>query len=360
MPAPAHVVAAVDDISALTTRRLDPEDRQQRIQQRRTTALLDHMDLSLNRSRDLHVDDWDVHIGSVDEHNGAVELRGVKVARRGIDLKLDPHRLFANPPMMINDVYGDVVRRGRKFRVDPAAAMLVEILNRARRGETHSWGPDDLATVLTVYGDPADGYVQSDNATYATARSGGTLVADSTALLLEIGQVFNNPGYTCRELFFAFVTSALTTSALISQTDLSFYAGALSAAQAFTMNVHLKDWSTTVDTGDWVAGASITAQTLLATLASASVTQNAYNQWIENSSNLRNNVNVSGTTRMMMSSSRHSGNNAPVLANQEVCEISFADNTGTTQDPKLVVTYDLAQTTYPIIPIQAVRRASSW
>lgn len=136
-----------------------------RIRDRRGQALADAMTVALSSATEVDVDGYHVHIGGVSVHlkSGAVELHDVVVTKDGalvghhverIDGELvtvagiDPHRVYANPPLLFPDPAGDVhidrtpVTAGddqpapvlQRHRVDPAAVVLALIVEAARAG----------------------------------------------------------------------------------------------------------------------------------------------------------------------------------------------------------------------------------
>jgi hypothetical protein len=196
--------------------------------------------------------------------------------------------------------------------------------------------------VVTVYSDAADGMVTSANATYATARSGGTLTADTTGTAITIGQTsppLYSTEYYCYEGFFGFDTSLVPDIATISTAVLGLVSASDFSFNEFTIEARLYDWSTTVTTADWVAGASLSALTSLATFATSGWATSGYNSFTDVA--MPANINKSGFTRIICYSSRHSGNNTPTTL--EFVSVYSGDNTGTVSDPKLVITYTLPE-----------------
>lgn len=138
MSVPAHVLAAIADVARIAgDKRLDSAKRAKRISDRRGQALADHVAASLAVARHVTLGEFTVSVDGVSVHlvSGAVELHGVVVTRFGVDVGLDPHRTFQNPPLLFPDATGDVDlgERGR-HRIDPAAVILNEIIEAARRG----------------------------------------------------------------------------------------------------------------------------------------------------------------------------------------------------------------------------------
>jgi hypothetical protein len=145
---------------------------------------------------------------------------------------------------------------------------------------------------------------------------------------------------------FLFDTSALTTAAIISAATLSFYGLAAenlkedTAGWALTTDVYtctpasntalvLEDYDqfgTTSQTGSPITYASWTAS--------------AYNVFTLDSTG-RGNISLSGTTKFALRSVADANNSPPTWYNNLRCWVAgyYADQTGTANDPKLVVTY---------------------
>lgn len=195
--------------------------------------------------------------------------------------------------------------------------------------------------VLTVYSDAADGGISSSDAAYSNARSGSSLTADTTSAI-NIGQTsppIYSTLYSCYEGFFGFDTSLVPDIATISTAVLGLVSVSDFSNTDFTIEARLYDWSTTVTTADWVAGASLSALTSLATFATSGWATSGYNSFTDVA--MPANINKSGFTRIICYSSRHSGNNTP--STLEFVSVVSGDNTGTSSDPKLVITYTLPE-----------------
>ncbi len=187
-------------------------------------------------------------------------------------------------------------------------------------------------TTYTIFSGTGDGVVSSINATYATARAGSGLTSGTGDPYLFIGQ-YNYGDYECDEGFISFDTSGVVGS--VSSATLSLWPRLLLGPPSpdFTVNARRLDWGT-LTTADWIAGASFSGQTLLATYTTVTGIYDAYAAMTSQAAFLTN-INQSGTTGIILSSSRHEGNNSP--SGMELLIVSSANESGTTQDPKLVV-----------------------
>lgn len=196
-------------------------------------------------------------------------------------------------------------------------------------------------TTATFYAGTADGYLSSRDDDYSLARAGtGALLSfNTTATEGYVGQAADgNPGflYQCTEGFLSFDTSSLPDDAVILSVTLSLYGDTDSSTTDFTINARAHDWGAEITGADWVAGASLPAKTLLATFATSGWSVAGYNDFTSEAAFLTA-INKNGTTYIILSSSRHEGNNTP--SGDEYVLWETANNSGTSKDPKLVVEY---------------------
>lgn len=195
-----------------------------------------------------------------------------------------------------------------------------------------------MATI-TIFGDAADGSIDSSDPTYSTARSGGTLTTHLGPVQMTVGQA---GGYTCHESFLAFDTSSLAALGTLLSTILSL-AGWVDASTTadFTCEVRPDSWGPTLTTADWVAGASLGGLTpLLATFDTTGMaTGGTYNDFTESGTALTAALNTVGFTYLLVNSNRHRNGDTPAPGNEYVQFYSTEQTAGTTTDPKLVVTY---------------------
>lgn len=187
-------------------------------------------------------------------------------------------------------------------------------------------------TTLTVFGDTADGAVESSDATYSTMRSGSGLSAFTVTTTWIVGQ---QTGYVGDQIFLAFDTSPLGAGATITSAVLSLYGSENASATDFDVQARLLDWGTTVTTADWVAGASLSGLTLLGSFNTSAYSLEAYNAFSDTA--MTANINKTGFTRMVIASSRLSNGDVPT--GNEYVGFYLANEAGTTKDPKLVITY---------------------
>lgn len=188
-----------------------------------------------------------------------------------------------------------------------------------------------------IFAGTNDGEMRCNDATYATARSGGGTFAVSTAATSSaVGQeLFAGQSY-CYESAFDFDTSTVGTD-IVSAATLSLWGSstATGGTSSFTHQARLSDWGATLTSADWIAGASLSGLTLLAHLAQASVSNGTYNDFVDDA--MAANVNRSGNTRMIVHTTRLANGDAPTGTEYE--KFSNADTAGTSNDPKLTITH---------------------
>lgn len=233
---------------------------------------------------------------------------------------------------------------GRKIRRDNFRESLLEAarsdLAHTVRVVTKSgpWVKAKPGTVSTFYGTNQQ-FLECNSATYADARSGaGALSAPSSNAYTLMGQMKSGATYYVWEAFEDFDTSAIADTDEVSAATLSLYITADLSATDFTMEARLYDWGAAVTTGDWVAGASLGSQTLLASLTTVGVTASAYNEFADTA--FPANVNLAGVTRIVVNSANQTNNTAPT--GQERMQYANGGTADTTSDPKLVVTHAAA------------------
>lgn len=187
---------------------------------------------------------------------------------------------------------------------------------------------------LVVFGDAADGVHFKTSTTYATARETQGAVQSANNFDF-VGQDFATPNYTCRELFFRFDTTTLGDLVTPTSVLLELFAGTDSSVTDFTVEARYYDWGSSLEDADFVAGSALGSKTLVASLATASLST-GYRAFTSDAAFI---ANVSGVafTDLILNSDRHRLGTTPTGAEQ--VEWTMANFAGTTQDPKLTVTY---------------------
>lgn len=148
--------------------------------------------------------------------------------------------------------------------------------------------------------------------------------------------------YFAREVFQKYDTSSIPSSDTVTAVALSLNATVTSKAGTWTMEAYSKSWTAPLTTADWVNGTAISSLTILASIASGSWSDSTYNTLTENGTNFQTAINKGGTTSIMLGIQAFRTNVNPTGSNFGT--FNTADQTGTTQDPKLVVTTTAAVT----------------
>lgn len=180
-----------------------------------------------------------------------------------------------------------------------------------------------------IYSDAADGYIGSADNSYGLARAGTGAVLTANGTNLAVGQDADVTTKGCYETFISFDTSSITGP---TTTSLQLYGLADGSTLDFTAQAYLYDWGSTLTTADWVPGGSLSALTALGTWESSGYTA-AYNIF----SDFDDNLDLSGSTRILIASDRLAIGNAPTTELPEYVVFYSSEASGTTTDPKLVI-----------------------
>lgn len=199
-------------------------------------------------------------------------------------------------------------------------------------------------TTTTFLADTGIGSVQGySSSSYALARSGANVQVDAIAQIGISGQyVIGGPQWGCKEFFFQFDTSSIPDGATIQSVVFSlFSSGSVNHPDIFEARVY--DFGSSVTTSDYVAGASLSGLTRLATFDTSTISgPDKYYDFTEDSTNFRTNINKTGYTRFLLCAQKEVSGTAPTII--EYWNFCSPDFTGTSQDPKLTVTYIVGNT----------------
>lgn len=185
--------------------------------------------------------------------------------------------------------------------------------------------------VYTIDASTNFGYVRSQANNYTNARgTSGTRSAFSSTSQIIGQQLLSGTNYLY-ESFLEFDTSGIAGT--ITSVEFKVYIGNVAADNAFVAQARLYDFSTSVTTADWVPGADVAGDTLLATLASGAMSIGAYNSF----SNVAfpANINTSGLTRFYVTTDNFAAGTAPGT-NEE--EIAWWQSPSQANPPQLVIT----------------------
>lgn len=191
---------------------------------------------------------------------------------------------------------------------------------------------------LVVFGEPSDGRITGQNATYATARETAADAAGDSSTASQGQAFFAGPVYACFEALFGFDTSPIGIDRTVSSAIFSLRCtgGEDHSDTDFTAEVRPSAYGASVGFEDWVAGSGLGALTLLATFETSVLSTASYNDFADVA--LAASVNMTGMTQLMVNSDRHRLGTTPV--GLEYVNWATADAVGTTNDPKLTVTYE--------------------
>lgn len=204
----------------------------------------------------------------------------------------------------------------------------------------------------TIFSGTGDGQIHSEDADYAdtAAGTGTTLTADTANTNHIIGQYRPDfSSYAVREFFAAFDTSTIGGDT-ISAATLSLHGGGDSSDTDFDLEARPYSFGT-LATGDWRTPTHQASDTLLASFDTVNYVAD-YLDFTENGSELQDAIDPNGTTELYVASSRHRQEIAPT--GDEYVFIWSADRSGTSEDPKLVITH-----TAPA-PTVAIWDGSAW
>ena len=192
---------------------------------------------------------------------------------------------------------------------------------------------------LVVYSNANDGRVLSSNATYATARSGSNLSAPNTETSSPVGQYANVP-YYIDEMFLWFDTSVLGAAATPTVATLAQAVQSTTCIHGFTLEAYGYNWGDTLTTANWLPGASIgTGMSLIASRAVGTTESTNTYYPLTSTAAFLTWLNLTGNTWIFLASADTRTGTVPTSADYQT--FYMADNSGTTYDPKLTITYTL-------------------
>lgn len=198
---------------------------------------------------------------------------------------------------------------------------------------------------VTLFAEASDGeLVSSHDGGYTPARDGtGNLGVTATddGTTISLGQRESGGQFWVWVDFFNFDVSSISAGSTIDSATLSVYLTSDSSTTDFTIEARSHDWGNTLESGDWVPGANLSGLTLLASLGTNGIGATDEYKALTSEAALAMAIESAiagdGVLRLLLCSSRTTNDNAPI--GLEAVVISSADEVGTTQDPKLDVTY---------------------
>ena len=219
--------------------------------------------------------------------------------------------------------------------------------------------PVTTDTVDTFYPDPdvestsVDGNISASDSqvSWATLHDAASGTADDTNALLQTIMIssFDDTWDILGRSFILFDTSSLPDSDTVSAATLNQYATFVvdQSSQSISV-VGSTPASNTALVGEDYDQVGTTRFAADVTLAS--ITTSAYNVWTLNAQGLIQIV-PTGITKLATCLSADVDNSPPSVATEDQLQASSADQAGTTQDPYLEVTHDVAATSAPILSL---------
>ena len=237
-------------------------------------------------------------------------------------------------------------QRVDNFRESPVEAARSDLGHTVRvvtKSGKSPWVKAKPGTVSTFYADTGDGYVYSNSTSYASTRSGSNLSASTDVFAREARWAKSGSDYYIFEGFFRFDTSAIGVSEEITSAELALHGTGISIQNAdgwTNILARLYDYGAGLDTGDYRAtDGTSSGDTLLASLPRTSWSTSAYNTF-SSESEFASSVTKGGWTGLYVLIQEAEAATAPTGTNQVVWY--SADESGTSRDPKLVVTHAAA------------------
>ncbi|HKQ06121.1 MAG TPA: hypothetical protein VJ464_13380 [Blastocatellia bacterium] len=198
----------------------------------------------------------------------------------------------------------------------------------------------------------------SVNESFSTIRSGSGNYSNSSPTSESPAQIVSsstsNQYATIERGIFLFDTSAITSVASVSAATFSLYV--TSKIDNFSLSVALVGSTpasnTSVANSDY---GQLGLTRFASDVAISSITTSAYNDWGLNGSGLAA-ISLTGVTKLGTRADKDLDNSAPTWASSTNGRIvaSFANNAGTSQDPKLVVTYAIPNVTISVTVLSGV------
>lgn len=274
----------------------------------------------------------------------------------GRDGMIDIERFrFNRLAMYVPDPTGDMLktstdlcgrtRESRILKFDPREALL-KVLTQAAAETGKDSGlivPGTIGsttyTLYPTYG--TDGYVAYESATYSTAREGGgtgfTAVGAESGF--SYGQYKNGSAYGVIEAFAHWpltgVSGTINSATISTMQNNGDFTGTNFTAEIWSH----ASWSDPFTSSAFIAGGSLSGQTLYASLALTAPSDDVYQAFTSQAALLTAITSALGDDLyVMISSDRTRTNNTPTQFEFQNCySTDYNGVTDTTQDPKLVI-----------------------
>lgn len=198
-------------------------------------------------------------------------------------------------------------------------------------------------TVSTIFADSRDGFLQiGPTGTFSDITTGGTGAVDTTTAAPAncIGMSFFSGSYNGYQTVLWFDFTVLGATPSVTQVDCSLYGVQDLSTTDFTIEMRDTNPNQTLNNTDFKSASVLGSATLLATFAtSGGFSTSGYNAFTESSTNFRTFVagKGGGLGGFSVVSDKNRTSTAPTTFDTVGCYLS--EQTGTTNDPKIVVTY---------------------
>ncbi len=204
---------------------------------------------------------------------------------------------------------------------------------------------DDVLSVFPT----EDGVVANWGATYSTVRSASTgAYASSNGTSAIVGQTLITTTYYIYRWYMYFDTSSLTSAATISDATLKLYGSANNSTTDFDVTMVAWNEGTAISTTDF-NGLGTTSYGALNT---SGWTTSGYNDLTITDTSI---ISKTGNTLVGLRSSRDISGTTPT--GSEYVTIYMNDNSGTSQDPVLEITYSVPNTAPTVTAINPAQDA---
>jgi hypothetical protein len=219
-------------------------------------------------------------------------------------------------------------------------AAFWEVIRDSIEQNPNEKGWRTRGTVTTIFADTADGYTQCNNATYATAQSGGgTFVVTDNNVAATIGQSNGSSIYRCYQGYLSFDTSAITDTDKVYTVLLETALFADSSTVDFTVKAAYYDWGASITSADWNSNPNALSEQV-ATLATSGIgSVDTYKQWTSTAAFLTVTNIKTGSVRLLIYSSLFAVPTAPALNSTEHIQLYSIEQSGTSLDPKITITH---------------------
>ena len=308
--------------------------------------------------------DLQIEIQSVEKIEGGVQVfakayRNGQPIGFGADGSVEIERfIIQNPPVLVEDINGDITRswidkitgaETRTYREDPAEALkqaLTRIIEVVGKDGSKIVAGKVGNTTTTVFAGTADALLYVVNA--GTNQAAWDTAHDATSGTADIAEVSANivaatDSVTFQRAITGFNTSAIGTD-VISSATVSWYA----TASATITNTSATDLrilfatpasTTSYDGDDYEQIGAVDNPTVQATSKNlADIDSEGYKDFALNATGISN-IDVDGTTVFGLRIGIDATDSYPGTSHNNTYQVYMADQTGTTNDPMIVVVH---------------------